>query len=55
MKDGKEKYSTILSVKLLFHFVCGRANENHEHNNPRQQISGGKSNKASCEQASEVL
>jgi hypothetical protein len=42
-------------LDFLFHFVCGKAKENHEYNNPTQQISGAKSNKASSEQASKVL
>jgi hypothetical protein len=53
----KRKKNTVpyLQLEFLFHFMCGRANENHEYNNPRQQISGRKSNKTSYEQASKVL
>jgi len=54
-RTRKKNTVPYFQLDFLFHFVCARANENHEHNNPRQQISGGKSNNPSSEEASEVL
>jgi hypothetical protein len=54
-RTRKKNTVPYFQLDFLFHFVCDRANDNHAYNNPRQQISGGKSNKPSPEEASDVL